>query len=509
MKRKLLLPGLAVAAIVLTTASFFLGRQTAQNASLESHTQIDERQILYWQAPMNPTEIYDSPGKSSMGMDLVPVYANDEASVDDSSDERAIAYWRAPMDPTEIYDNPGKSRMGMDLIPVYADGESLGSGGTISIDPAMVQNMGLKSDLVQRLDFSRTIRTVGEVKYDEEKMFVISSKISGWIEKLHVNFVGEEIRAGDAVLEIYSPELVSTQKEYLLALKAFQRAQSSGKESTIRDAESFLKSSKQRLLLWDIGQEEIDLLEQSGEVFKTVVIRSPGVGIVISKNATEGAHIRVGANLFEVADLRTVWVHASFYENEAPWIREGQPVEMELSYLPGKTYNGRVSYVYPFLREEARDVHVRLVFSNPDLDLKPGMYANVLLEGKTIPGAIVVPTESIIRSGARSIAFVVRGEGKFEPRELKIGELGGPGNRFAHVLSGLLEGEEIVTSAQFMLDSESRLQEALQKILGDQSVTVTSISDEANVDPIEINSDDFPESTASDSAATQNHNHDS
>ncbi|NNL46849.1 MAG: efflux RND transporter periplasmic adaptor subunit, partial [Acidimicrobiia bacterium] len=212
----------------------------------------------------------------------------------------------------------------------------------------------------------------------------------------------------------------------------------------------------------------IENLERTGEIKKTILLEAPATGVVVKRNAIEGAFIKAGMDLFEIADLRSVWVHASFYDNEVPWISEGQQVEMELSYLPGRTYTGRVSYVYPYLREKARDVHVRLIFSNPNLDLKPGMYANVRLQGKTIPKALIVPSEAVVRSGTRDIVFVVRGEGRFEPREIRIGEEGGPDNSYVRVISGLLDGEDVVTSAQFMLDSESRLQEAIQKMLSDQ-----------------------------------------
>ncbi|MYF63262.1 MAG: efflux RND transporter periplasmic adaptor subunit [Rhodothermaceae bacterium] len=384
-------------------------------------------------------------------------------------DQSQVLYWQAPMDPEEIYDRPGKSKMGMDLVPVYADEDRLESGSTVSIDPAVVQNMGVRTGYVQRLDFTRTIRTVGEVQYDEERLYVVNTKISGWIESLHVHFVGEQVRAGDPILEIYSPELVATQQEYVLALKNFQLVSQSTVASVVEDAEKLLASARTRLEYWDIPASEIEHLAQTSEVRKTIVLTAPATGIVVERNAIEGAYVDVGEDLFRIADLRTVWVHASFYDNEVPWISDGQPVEMELSYLPGKTYAGRVSYVYPYLRERARDVHVRLIFSNPDLDLKPGMYANVQLQGKVIPDAVVVPSEAVIRSGARAIVFVVHGEGRFEPREVSLGEEGGPNNNYIRILRGLQGSEEIVTSAQFMLDSESRLQEAIRKMLQGQT----------------------------------------
>ncbi|WP_456426355.1 efflux RND transporter periplasmic adaptor subunit [Rhodocaloribacter sp.] len=472
MKKLILFAALLILAVA---AGFFVGRLTTAPAPEEAASTAEkERKILYWQAPMNPTEIYDHPGKSSMGMDLVPVYA-DEAEGQATGDreapkkERKILYWQAPMNPTEIYDHPGKSSMGMDLIPVYEDEAGLGSGGAVSIDPAVVQNMGVRTDRVRRMDFSRMIRTVGEVQYDEERVYVVNAKISGWIEKLYVNFVGDELKVGDPLLEIYSPELVTTQEEYLLALKNYRIAMKSTLPEAREDAEKLLASARKRLEYWDIPPEEIERLEQTREIKKTILLKAPNSGVVVQQNATEGAFLKAGQDLFRVADLRTVWVHASFYDNEVPWINVGQRVDMELSYLPGKQYTGRISYIYPYLREKSRDVHVRVIFANPDLDLKPGMYANVMLTGKTIPDALVIPTEAVIHSGERTIVFVVRGEGKFEPREVKLGEEGGPGNNYVRVLGGLLDGEEIVISAQFLIDSESRLQEAIQKMLSDRA----------------------------------------
>ena len=392
--------------------------------------------------------------------------------------ERNVLYWQAPMDPTEMYDRPGKSAMGMDLIPVYEDEAGVESGSTVSIDPATVQNMGVRTDHARRMDFSRMIRTVGEVQYDEERLYLVNAKISGWIEKLYVNFIGDQVRQGDPLMEIYSPELVATQQEYLLALKNYRMLAESSVPSVREDAENLLASARTRLEYWDIPSSEIERLKQTGEVKKTTLLEAPATGIVVKRDAMEGAYIEAGMDLFEIADLRTVWVHASFYDNEAPWIREGQQVEMELSYLPGKTYTGQVSYIYPYLREKARDVHVRLIFSNPDMDLKPGMYANIQLQGKVIPDALVVPSEAVIRSGARAIIFVVRGEGRFEPREVRIGEEGGPGNHLVRVLTGLSGGEEIVTSAQFMLDSESRLQEVIRKMLQEQTQSSTQPASE-------------------------------
>lgn len=433
-----------------------------------------------WTCSMHPEVILDEPGNCPIcGMKLVPVkntsngsrtMANEKKGKMKSNEKRKVLYWQAPMDPTEIYDHPGKSKMGMDLIPVYEDQSSSSSSGTISIDPVTVQNMGVRTDKVQRMDFTRNIRTVGKIEYDEEKLYTVTTKISGWIEKLYVDYEGKLVQKGEPLLEIYSPELVTTQEEYLLALNTQQMVSQSSIETIREGAESLLESTRKRLLFWDVPRSAIDKLEKTGEVKKTVLLNSPARGMVVHKNAVDGMHIKEGMDLFHIADLSKVWVHASIYDNEVPWIKEGQKAEMDLSYLPGKTFTGKVDYVYPYLREKARDVHVRLQFLNPDLELKPGMYVNIQFQGRVIPNALVVPSEAVIRSGERNVVFVVRGNGKFEPREINIGEEGGPENSYVRVISGLSEGENIVTSAQFLLDSESRLQEAIQKMLQEKEM---------------------------------------
>lgn len=501
---------LILLAVVVGGGGFFLGQMTQSHAPEEASGAADVEagagEILYWRAPMDATEIYDAPGKSNMGMDLIPVYADEAESGGGAPKERKVLYWQAPMNPTEIYDSPGKSAMGMDLVPVYEDEAGSDSGGLVSIDAATVQNMGVRTGQVSRMDFSRAIRTIGEVQYDEENLFQVNAKISGWIEKLHVNFVGEEVQKGQPLMDIYSPELVTTQEEYLLALRNAEKMKESSIASVRADADNLLESARKRLEYWDIPADVIQHLKETGEVKKNIQLKAPATGVVINKNAVEGAYIKAGMDLFKIADLRTIWVHASFFDNEVPWISTGQPVKMELSYLPGKEYTGRVSYIYPYLREKARDVHVRLIFSNPDLDLKPGMYANVELQGKVMADALVVPAEAVIRSGERAVVFVVREAGKFEPREILIGEEGGPGNRYLRVLSGLLEGEEIVTSGQFMLDSESRLQEAIQKMLKEKrtSGNVTGDVEGVNVDAETMNAETMDEEPMDD---TINHVH--
>jgi len=434
----------------------------------ETHQHADTQGQL-WTCGMHPEVILDEPGQCpKCGMDLVPLKTNSKSvgAVNTlPSSERKILYWQAPMDPTEIYDKPGKSKMGMDLVPVYND--QVSSGSNVQIDPVTIQNMGVRTVAVVRTDFSRTLRALAKVDYNEENIYVVSARISGWIENLAVNFTGQEVRKGQTLLEIYSPDLVTTQQEYLLALKN-QQMTGNSKFAGIREgANSLVKVSRQRLSYWDIPESEIKKLESSKKVSKTLRLVSPVSGVVIQKNALDGMHVKGGMDLYRIADLSTVWVNASVYDNEAPWIKKGLSAELELSYNPGKTFKGKISYIYPYLNEKTRDLKVRIEFPNPDRQLRPGMYGNINIQTPAIKNALVVPSESVIRSGQRTIVFLSVGNGRFEPREVRIGEENDDGR--IQIISGLLGNERVVVSAQFMLDSESRLQEAIQKMLTEKN----------------------------------------
>jgi Cu(I)/Ag(I) efflux system membrane fusion protein/cobalt-zinc-cadmium efflux system membrane fusion protein len=414
-----------------------------------------ERKIAYWRAPMNPTEIYDKPGKSAMGMDLVPVY-EDEVGSNAAGEEtqRQIAYWRAPMNPTEIYDKPGKSAMGMDLVPVYED--ELVGGVAVRIDPVIQQNMGIRTALVKKESLVFTIRTYGHITSDETLTAQINTKASGWIEKLYIDFTGKFVGQGEPLYEIYSPELLAAQEEYLVAYQNMKRL-------TGRDNQGLLASARRRLENFDIAPGEIDVIEKSGKVKKTLMVRSPFSGFVIQRQIEEGGYVKAGTMLFRIADLSRIWVEAHIYEYEFAWVSEGQEAEMTLPYLPGRVFSGRVSYVYPYLQPKTRDVVVRLEFENPDLDLKPDMYVDVRIKCSSGRQGLVIPSEAVLRSGERNVVFVTRPGNKFTPRDVTLG-LPVDGGKI-QILTGLAAGETVVTSGQFLLDSESKLKEAVQKML--------------------------------------------
>ena len=387
-----------------------------------------------------------------------------KAGMVDPQTGKKIKYWVAPMDPTYIRDEPGKSPMGMDLVPVYEEeGGEKEPTSTIRIDPVTIQNMGIRTAPVIRKPVTKTIRTFGNVTYDETRMVSVNTKFNGWIERLHVNFVGEQIERGQPLFDIYSPELVTTQEEYLLALKQYRSLKDSPFVHVRDSAERLMEASRKRLQYWDMSASQIRQLETTGQVRKAITIFAPSGGVVIQKNAVEGQYVKAGENQYQIADLSTVWVDVDIYEYELPYVKKGMPARMELSYIPGERFQGEVLYIYPYLSRETRTVRLRLAFPNPDLRLKPDMYANIRIESE-LPGPnIVIPQEAVIDTGVRQVVFVSRGKGKFEPREIKLGvEVNG---HQYQVLKGLSEGEEVVISAQFMLDSESRLREAVQKML--------------------------------------------
>jgi multidrug efflux pump subunit AcrA (membrane-fusion protein) len=371
-----------------------------------------------------------------------------------NSKKGEILYWRAPMNPTEIYDKPGKSAMGMDLVPVYED--DMTDPEAVKIDPVTQQNMGIRLAKVTKGPLIHTLRTYGHITPDETLTAQVNLKTSGWIEKLHVDFTGKYVKKGEPLFDMYSPELVAAQEEYLVAFRTVGQSRSAGRTS-------LLGSSRSRLRFFDVPESEIEALEKSGKVKKTVMIRSPLSGYVIRRNAEEGAYIKAGTMVFRIADLSRVWVDAHIYEYELSTINKGQQAEMTLPYLPGKTFSGTVAYVYPYLQPKTRDLVIRLVFQNPEMELKPEMYTDIRIKSVLKGEGLTIPSEAVIRTGRRNVVFISSGNGKFLPRDVILGPL--LDNERVQVLAGLTDGESVVISGQFLLDSESNLKEAVRKML--------------------------------------------
>ena len=403
---------------------------------------------------MHKQIIKDKPGNCPIcGMKLQPIRKEPGSDLDKktavaASGERKIKFYKSTMTLGEISQTPRKDSMGMDMVPVYED-ESTDSA-TIRIDPVTIQNMGVRTGVVSKGPLRRAIRTVGVVDYNETALADITTKFKGWIEKLYVDSVGKAVKKGEPLFEIYSPDLYSAQREYLIATK-----QGGNPENRT--------SALTRLRYFDVPQEQIDELVKTGEVRKALRVNVPTDGIVLEKMAVEGQMVEAGMKLFRIADLSVVWVQAQIYEQDLPLMHLGQEATVSLSYYPDRKFGGRVTYIYPTVDEKTRTAKVRMEFHNPGLFLKPGMFVTVEATAELAPDALLVPDTAILRSGEKNTVFVALEGGKFDPRHVVIGARSD--NNMYQVLSGLNEGERVVTSGQFMLDSESQLREAIQKML--------------------------------------------
>lgn len=462
MKKSLTIIIVIILIAVAGMGGYFFGKDKSGGKSARSDSNVagNEKKIKYWVAPMDPTYVRNEPGKSPMGMDLVPVYEEGEKSLEK---EKKIKYWVAPMDPTYIRNEPGKSPMGMDLVPVYEDGEETSSEGAIRIDPVVVQNIGVRTAIVKKRSISRTIRTVGVAAYDEKLVTEIQSKSEGWIEKLYVDVTGQPVKKGEILLEIYSPELVSTQEEYLVALEYKDKVGQSPYGLIAGGADSLLETALKRLDYFDVPKHQIEELKKKRKIMKSLHIHSPNKGIVVKKHIQEGSYVKPGMTLYTIADLSKIWVYADIFEYELPWVKVGQKVRMTLSYYPGKQFIGKVAYIYPFLEAKTRTVKVRIEFDNRNLELKPDMYANIEIDSVVSESDIAIPSEALIRSGERNLVLISMDGGKFRPQNVTIGVKTGDG--YYQIIEGLQEGDKVVTSSQFLIDSESRLKAAIEKFL--------------------------------------------
>ena len=392
--------------------------------------------------------------------DHAPAAADAAATADDG---REPLFYRHPHSPDIISQTPARDEMGMDYIPVYADSVA-GSGpaGTVLIDPVTVQSIGVRTALAERRTLARTVYTLGRVDYDERRIARLHPKVDGWISELYVETTGEPIDADEILLNIYSPQLVVTQQEYLVALRNRDTLNASPFPDVRRGAGDLVQSTLDRLRLLDVPEHQITELTETGTVQEQLHIHSPAPGIVINIGAREGQYVTPQTELYTIADLTTVWVLVDVFEDELPWVRPGDLARMTVAAAPGRVFEGRLTYIYPYAESQTRTVKARLEFDNADLVLKPDMFADVTIEASPEVAAAAVPSEAIMRSGLREQVFIVRGAGRFEPREVRPGvESGG----WTQILDGVAAGEEVVVSAQFLIDSESKLREAAAKML--------------------------------------------
>lgn len=360
-------------------------------------------------------------------------------------------------------DMPGKSTLPLPSVTGLAPTSSeTVPQGTVTIPPERLQTIGVKYEEVARRPLQKLIRTVGRVALDERRLAKVTIKFHGWIEQLFVSATGDHVKKGQRLFTIYSPDLVATQEEYLLALQGRMHLGDSDLPEVARGSKDLLEATRHRLHLWDIGDEHIRALERSKQVTKTLPLHSPISGTVIGKNIVQGAHVEPGEELYTIADLSRVWILADVYEYELSFVKAGQQAAVTLSYEPGTILTGRVGFIYPTLDPKTRTAKVRFEIDNADEKLKPDMYANVEMRAN-LGTRLVIPHEAIIESGQKQVVFLHLGGGKLEPRLIKTGVKTG---EWSEVLSGLKEGEHIVTSANFLIDSESRLKSVVDSMGG-------------------------------------------
>lgn len=355
-----------------------------------------------------------------------------------------------------------ESMEGMQRMPGMENGS-----GTIRLSANEVGTFGITFGSAEFRPISKTIRTVGLVEFDETRMAYVAPKFGGWAERLYVDFTGQAVRQGQPLLEVYSPELVTAQEELLLAAKMADTVGESSVEGVASGAETLLESARRRLRYWDISDLQVEQLLRTGEVRKTLTLYAPTSGIVMEKHVFEGQAFRPGDNLYMIADLSEVWVTAEVFEANAALLREGMPAELTIAALPGRTFSGRVEYVYPTLGEDTRSMEVRIALPNPTGEIKPGMYATVEFAAE-LGRALTVPSSAVLRTGERAIAFVDMGGGRLMPYELTLGR---SGNEYVQVLDGLEPGMRVVTSAQYLLDSESNLTEVMRAMMAQMNMS--------------------------------------
>lgn len=332
--------------------------------------------------------------------------------------------------------------------------------GTVMLDAATQQKIGVTYTTVRRAHLNRTIRTVGLLQMDDEKIARVHVKVAGWIENVDLNYVGKLVKKGQPLFTLYSPDLVSTEQEYLIARKGQQYLTKTSYTDVSSEADSLLNATRDRLRLWDVSDAQIHNLEATGKAARVMTLYSPIDGFVMTRNAYEQAYVTPETDLYEIADLSTIWVYVDIFEYEAPYVHVGQTTQMQLSYFPGKSYRGKVTYIYPTLDPKTRTIKVRMEFPNPGYELKPDMYADVQLN-VDYGTRTLVPSEAVLNSGTRQVVFIAKGDGYFEPRDIKIGD---QFDGQTVVLAGLKPGEKIVASGNFLIDSESRLGAAMQQM---------------------------------------------
>ncbi|MCK9396014.1 MAG: efflux RND transporter periplasmic adaptor subunit [Methylobacter sp.] len=420
---------------------------------------VDEKKPLYYRHPMNPQVTSTTPAKDEMNMDYVPVYAEQPTSAVSSPKSGKILYYRHPMGAADTSPAPKKDEMGMDYLPVYE--KELANSGQIQISPEKIQKLGVKTETIVKRTLTRNIRALGSIQIDEQRVHAVTPKFEGWVQRLYVNATGQAVKRGQPLLEVYSPELMTAQQEYLIARQG-QQALQQGSAQARGTAEQLTDNALQRLHYWDIAPAQLQRLQIQRQPLDTLPLLSPVNGVVLDKPAQEGMRFMPGELLFRIVDLSTVWLLVDVFEQDIGGVRLGQVAQVHINAYPDRLFSGKVGFIYPTLTPETRTVKVRVELPNDEGLLKPGLYGSVTLAALAAladkDARLAVPDSAVIDSGVRQIVLVQRGEGRFEPHVVKLGR---QADGYWEVLGGLDAGDEVVTHANFLIDAESNLKSAL------------------------------------------------
>lgn len=462
-KKITLLAGVVLASVALGMAGGWLLKDNFKDTSPSDATMPPkEKKPLFYRNPMDASITSPVPQKDNMGMDYIPVYADEKSGV---QEENEILFYRNPMDPNITSPTPQKDNMGMDYIPVYAN--KMTATGSVDIDPRVVQNLGVRTAVVQRQSFSTTIDTVGTVAIDERGVSFFNPKISGWVERVYVKAMGDSIQRGQVLAEIYAPELVSAQEEFLVALNGVKRFADA---PLLKDSQSLLETARARLRLLDMSHADIEALERSGQGRRTIKLYAPHNGIVTELNMREGGYITPDTRLYSLADLSRAWVIMEIYTGQMAFVKPGNPVTLRTASLPGREWHGRIDYLYPTLNPQTRTVQARLVFDNPGNTLRPGMFVNANIQSTPKASALAVPREALLRTGTRDVVMVALGAGRFQPVTVRTGA---ENSELVEILEGLEAGQQVVLSGQFLLDAEASFKGGMDRLEGNNSGTPT------------------------------------
>src|SRR5487761_2719159 len=379
------------------------------------------------------------------------------ASVPAAAAKRRILYYRNPMDLPDTSPVPKKDPMGMDYIAVYADEEPASATPLVKLSVDKVQKLGVKTEAVALRDLKRTIRAVATVQANERLLHTVSPKFDGWIQRLYVNTTGQAVRKGEALMDVYSPDLITAQQEYLIARRGVRTL--AGASAEVQASMQRLEDSAlQRLRNWDISDADLQRLTRDGKTARYLTLRSPANGVVLEKSAIQGKRFTAGDVLYQIADLSQVWLLADVFEQDLGQVRIGQSAKITVDAYPGKVFAGKVTFIYPTINPDTRTVKVRIELANAQALLKPAMYARVELASYRDKGQVLtVPDSAVLDTGTRQLVLVQRGEGRYEPRPVK---LGAHGDGYIEVLDGVKAGEQVVVSANFLIDAESNLEAA-------------------------------------------------